>query len=63
MMGETEKPLKTYEVREEAGRLLAVVDEELLYDFEEDDMDDDFSAKLTGPKAGWPHRELGILKP
>lgn len=42
MMGETEKPLKTYEVREEAGRLLAVVDEELLYDFEEDDMDDDF---------------------
>lgn len=46
MMGETEKPLKTYEIKEDAGRIFAMVDTELLYDFEEeDDMDDDFFSK------------------
>ena len=46
MMGETEKPLKTYETKENAGKIFAVVDTELLYDFEEeDDMDDDFFSK------------------
>ncbi|PZQ14239.1 MAG: (2Fe-2S)-binding protein [Ancylobacter novellus] len=44
--GETEKPLKTYDLKEEDGRLLAFVEEELTYDFdEEDDMDDDFFSK------------------
>src|SRR6478736_3500853 len=41
LIGETEKPLKTYEVKQEDGRLLALVDEELTYDFEEDTGDDD----------------------
>jgi toluene monooxygenase system ferredoxin subunit len=46
MQGETEKPLKTYETKLEDGRLLAFVDEELTYDFDEDDdMDDDFFSK------------------
>ncbi len=46
MLGETEKPLKTYEVKEEDGKLLAYITEELTYDFEEeDDMDDDFFSK------------------
>lgn len=46
MLGETEKPLKTYEVREEGGQVLALVEQELLYDFEEeDDMADDFFSK------------------
>jgi len=46
MMGETEKPLKTYEIKEDAGRIFAMVDTELLYDFEEeDDMDDNFFSK------------------
>ncbi len=40
--GETEKPLKLYEVKEENGEVMAFVDGELLYDFDkEDDMDDD----------------------
>lgn len=42
MRGETERPLKTYEVRQENGDILAFVDEELVYEFEEEDeMDDD----------------------
>jgi toluene monooxygenase system ferredoxin subunit len=41
--GETEKPLKTYEVKEENGAILANIEGELTYDFEdEDDGDDDF---------------------
>ena len=41
MQGEAEKPLKAYTVKEEDGRLLAFVEEELTYDFdEEDEMDD-----------------------
>lgn len=43
MQGETEKPLKFYEVREEDGAILAKIDEELSYEFDsEDDDDDDF---------------------
>lgn len=46
MQGETEKPLKTYELKQEDGKLLAFVAEELTYDFDEDDdMDDDFFGK------------------
>lgn len=46
MQGETEKSLKIYETKEEDGKLLALVEEELLYEFEEeDDMDDDFFSK------------------
>ena len=46
MMGETEKPLQTYEVKEENGKVLALVEQELFYDFEEeDDMGDDFFSK------------------
>ena len=44
--GETEKPLKTYELKQDDGRLLALIEGELTYDFEEeDDMDDDFFSK------------------
>jgi toluene monooxygenase system ferredoxin subunit len=43
MQGETEKPLKTYETRQENGAILANIEGELTYDFETgDDMDDDF---------------------
>ncbi|MGA0534109.1 Rieske 2Fe-2S domain-containing protein [Hansschlegelia sp. KR7-227] len=46
LLGETEKPLKTYETKEEGGKVLAQIDQELTYDFEdEDDMDDDFFSK------------------
>jgi toluene monooxygenase system ferredoxin subunit len=47
MLGETERPLKTYEVKLEDGEILALLDEELVYEFEEeDDMeDDDFFSK------------------
>lgn len=42
MQGETEKPLKTYDVKVEGDEVMAFVAEELLYDFEDDDdMDDD----------------------
>ena len=43
MQGETEKPLKTYETKQENGAILANIEGELTYDFETgDDMDDDF---------------------
>jgi toluene monooxygenase system ferredoxin subunit len=43
MIGETEKPLKSYEIKEIEGSLFVDVVEELLYDFEsEDDLKDDF---------------------
>lgn len=41
MQGEAEKPLKTYDVKEEDGRLLALIEQELTYDFEEEDELDD----------------------
>lgn len=43
MQGETEKPLKTYELKQEDGAILVNVVEELTYDFDEGaDDDDDF---------------------
>jgi nitrite reductase/ring-hydroxylating ferredoxin subunit len=47
MLGETERPLKTYEVKLENDDVLAFIDKELVYEFEdEDDMaDDDFFGK------------------
>jgi toluene monooxygenase system ferredoxin subunit len=41
--GETERPLKTYEIRQENGVLLANVENELTYEFEAggDEADDD----------------------
>jgi toluene monooxygenase system ferredoxin subunit len=43
MQGETERPLKVYELREDNGALFARVEEELIYEFEtEDDAEDDF---------------------
>lgn len=43
MLGETEKPLKHYETKEDSGALFVDVVEELVYDFEsEDEFDDDF---------------------
>ena len=46
LIGETEKELKTYEVRQDGSRLLALVEEELTYDFDEEAEDDyDFFAK------------------
>jgi nitrite reductase/ring-hydroxylating ferredoxin subunit len=42
MQGETERPLKTYDVKQEGGEILVFIDQELTYDFEEEDeMDDD----------------------
>ena len=46
LQGETERPLKTYDLKEENGELLARIDGELTYEFEaEDDMEDDFFGK------------------
>jgi toluene monooxygenase system ferredoxin subunit len=46
MLGETEKPLKFYETREEDGALFVNFVEELVYEFEcEDEFDDDFFGK------------------
>jgi toluene monooxygenase system ferredoxin subunit len=47
MLGETERPLKTYELKLENDDVLAFIDKELVYEFEdEDDMaDDDFFSK------------------
>jgi len=41
--GETEKPLKTYEIKQENGTLLANIEAQLTYDFDGDggDPDDD----------------------
>ena len=41
MKGETEKTLKTYEVKQENGSILADIQEELTYDFESDEGGDD----------------------
>jgi nitrite reductase/ring-hydroxylating ferredoxin subunit len=43
MQGETEKRLKTYDVKEEGGEILADIDAELKYDFDAaEEGDDDF---------------------
>lgn len=41
MLGETEKPLGIYEVKEEDGKILAFVDKEIVYEFSDDEGDDD----------------------
>ena len=41
MQGETEKPLKTYDVKEENGAILANIEGELTYEFEDEGGDDD----------------------
>jgi toluene monooxygenase system ferredoxin subunit len=47
MLGETERPLQSYEVKLENGDILAFIDKELVYEFEdEDDIQDvDFFSK------------------
>src|SRR6476620_12356893 len=43
MKGETGKPLKTYDVKQENGAILTNIEEELAYDFDEaEEEDDDF---------------------
>lgn len=43
MKGETEKPLKTYDIKIEDGSILANIEEELTYKFEDvEEEDDDF---------------------
>jgi nitrite reductase/ring-hydroxylating ferredoxin subunit len=43
MQGETERPLKTYDVKEENGAILANIEGELTYEFEDEgEGDDDF---------------------
>jgi toluene monooxygenase system ferredoxin subunit len=43
MQGETEKPIKTYETRQENGAVLANIEDELTYEFDTgDEADDDF---------------------
>lgn len=41
MQGETEKPLKTYEIKEENGEILVNFESELTYEFETEGEDDD----------------------
>jgi toluene monooxygenase system ferredoxin subunit len=41
MKGETEKPLKTYKVKQEDGTVFADVEEELTYEFESEEGEDD----------------------
>jgi toluene monooxygenase system ferredoxin subunit len=44
--GETERPLKMYEISEKNGEVFARIEGELSYEFEtEDDMEDDFFSK------------------
>jgi toluene monooxygenase system ferredoxin subunit len=47
MQGETERPLKTYEVRQDGSDIFALIDHELVYEFAEeaDDLDGDFFAQ------------------
>ena len=43
MKGETEKPLKTYDVKQEGDSILANIEEELVYEFDDaEEEDDDF---------------------
>lgn len=47
LVAPAEKPLKTYELKQEGGKIFVFIEQELTYDFDEeaDDMDDDFFAK------------------
>lgn len=43
MKGETERPLKTYDVKQQGGAVFANIEEELVYEFEDaEEEDDDF---------------------
>jgi len=42
MQGETERPLKTYEVKQEDSAILVNVEQELIYEFDAEEDDDDF---------------------
>jgi toluene monooxygenase system ferredoxin subunit len=43
MKGETEKPLKVYDVKQEGNLILANIEEELAYEFDDaEEEDDDF---------------------
>jgi toluene monooxygenase system ferredoxin subunit len=47
-LGETEKPLRIYEVKQEGDHVLAFVDKEIVYEFDEEgDMDEDDFFKKT----------------
>jgi nitrite reductase/ring-hydroxylating ferredoxin subunit len=41
LRGETEKPLKTYEVKQENGSIFVNIEHELTYEFESEDGEDD----------------------
>lgn len=41
IQGEAEKPLKAYDCKVEAGNVMAFVDQEIVYDFDEDGSKDD----------------------
>lgn len=41
LKGETEKPLKTYEIKQENGSVFADIEEELAYEFESEEGEDD----------------------
>jgi toluene monooxygenase system ferredoxin subunit len=41
MKGETERPLKTYDVKQEDGAVFANIEEELVYEFEDAEKEDD----------------------
>jgi len=47
LLGETERPLQSYDVKLENGDILALIDKELVYEFEDEDniKDDDFFSK------------------
>lgn len=47
LVSPAEKPLKTYELKQENGKIFVFIEHELTYDFDEDDddMDDDFFSK------------------
>jgi len=40
--GETDKPLKAYDLKHEDGSILVNIEEELVYEFDTEDADDDF---------------------
>jgi len=46
-LGEAEKPLQSYETKEEDGKVFAFIDKEIVYEFDEDDGDgdDDFFSR------------------
>ena len=41
MLGETERPLQSYDVKEEGGDVFAFIEQEIVYEFDHEDSDDD----------------------